>query len=267
MYEDGPDACRAYLDRFGVAAPAPRTRPFDPGYDPATVEAHFRQSGHVMAMYKLSVGWLVAREAEVRRKIEAARACGVATVTGGGPFEIAAVFGQLPAYLDLCASLGVTRVECGEGFTETGLVPGDVLEMAGERGLEVEVELGKKHGGAFTQSDVAALVDEGRAWLEAGAKAIVVEARESARAVGLFDVDGRLDEVFADRFVDGLGLANVVFEAPNKPSQFAFLDHLGPEVQLSNIRFEELLRVEAYRRGLHSDAFVKGRLRPTGVPR
>jgi len=47
-----------------------------------------------------------------------------------------------------------------------------------------------------------------------------------------------------------------VFEAPNKASQFALLEQFRPEVRLSNVRLEELLRVEIYRRGLHSDAFA-----------
>jgi len=34
------------------------------------------------------------------------------------------------------------------------------------------------------------------------------------------------------------------------------------EVHLSNVRLDEILRVEIYRRGLHSDAFAKGNLRP-----
>ena len=40
------------------------------------------------------------------------------------------------------------------------------------------------------------------------------------------------------------------------------LDHFGAGVRLSNVRLEELLRVEIYRRGLHSDAFAKPGLRP-----
>jgi phosphosulfolactate synthase len=33
-------------------------------------------------------------------------------------------------------------------------------------------------------------------------------------------------------------------------------------VQLGNVRLDELLRVEIYRRGIHSDAFLQPRLRP-----
>jgi phosphosulfolactate synthase len=91
---------------------------------------------------------------------------------------------------------------------------------------------------------------------------LVVEARESARGVGLFDDSGGFNHHFADRFADSFGLKTVVFEAPNKPSQFALLDHFGREVHLCNVRLEEILRVEIYRRGLHSDAFAKSNLRP-----
>jgi phosphosulfolactate synthase len=40
------------------------------------------------------------------------------------------------------------------------------------------------------------------------------------------------------------------------------LDHFGREVHLCNIRLEEVLRVEIYRRGLHSDSFANYKLRP-----
>jgi phosphosulfolactate synthase len=160
----------------------------------------------------------------------------------------------------------VDRVECGEGFTELTLTPREVVAMASERGLEVQFELGKKHEGAFGEGVVEGLVEQGERWLDAGAVELVVEARESAQAVGLFDVDGRLNARFAHRFADAFGLDLVTFEAPNKASQFALIDHFGPTVRLSNVRLEELLRVEIYRRGLHSDAFERPNLRPIATP-
>lgn len=252
-----------YLERIGVPELAPATSPFDPGYDPVTLESHLEQSSHLMASLKISLAsWMVARESATRRKLDSARRHGVVTVTGGGPFEVAVAQGQLPAYLDLCAAIGVARVECGEGFTEMGLEPHTVLAMTSERGLEVEYEMGKKHDGPFTERSFAESLDQARAWEQAGAVQIVVEARESARDVGLFDEAGKLNAVFAERIAAEFGLAMVKFEAPNKPSQFALLDLLGQEVGLSNVRLEELLRVEIYRRGLHSDSFSKPNLRP-----
>jgi phosphosulfolactate synthase len=252
-----------YLKRIGVSDIAAATSPFDPGYDPATVASHLQQSFHLMSILKISMAcWMVANESATRRKIAFARKYGVPTVTGGGPFEIAVAQGELPAYLDLCADIGVCRIECGQGFTDSELNPSEIVAAARSRGLDVQMELGKKHDGGFNDQTLETWIDQGREWLDAGAVQVVVEARESARGVGLFDEHGNLNTGYADRFVSAFGFETVMFEAPNKPSQFALLNHFGKQVHLCNVRLEELLRVEIYRRGLHSDAFGHAKLRP-----
>ena len=252
-----------YLRLIGVPDLPPLTSPFDPGYDPVTLESHLDQSAHLMASLKISMAcWQVADESATRRKIAAARSHNVPAVTGGGPFEVAVAQGQLEAYLDLCAGLGITRIECGEGFTTLSLTPRAVVKMAHERGLEVQYEMGKKHEGPFTEESLEEAIARGHRWLDAGAVQLVVEARESARGVGTFGDDGSLNAAYADRFADAFGLDIAIFEAPNKPSQFAFLEHFGQHVHLCNVRLEELLRVEIFRRGLHSDAFSIPKLQP-----
>jgi phosphosulfolactate synthase len=252
-----------YIKAIGVPDLPPLTSPFDPGYDPVTLESHLDQSCHLMSILKISMAcWMVAQEHSTRRKILAAKTYNVPTVTGGGPFEIAVAQGKLPQYLDLCADIGVTRIECGEGFTDLHQEAKSIVTMAHERKLDVQFELGKKHGGAFTEDVVGQLIAQGRKWLDAGAIQLVLEARESARGVGLFDEQGNFNKSFADRFAEAFGLKTLMYEAPHKPSQFALLDHFGHEVHLCNVRLEELLRVEIYRRGIHSDAFQNDKLRP-----
>lgn len=252
-----------YLQHIGVPDLPPLTCPFDPGYDPVTVEAHLEQSHHLMASLKISMAcWQVAQESATRRKTAAARKYGVIAVTGGGPFEVAVAQDAFSEYLDLCADIGVGRIECGEGFTDMPLEPEYVMSQARARGLEVQFELGKKHTGAFTGDAVRELIDQGNRWLDAGACELVVEARESAKGVGLFDDDGNFNPEFGEHFIKAFGMGIVTFEAPNKPSQFALLNHFGRHVRLANVRLEELLRVEIYRRGLHSDAFAQPNLRP-----
>ncbi len=252
-----------FLALLGVAELPPLTSPFDPGYDPLTFEGHLRQSSHLISILKLSMAcWMIADENVIRQKIACAKRYNVSTVSGGGPFEIAVAQKRLPAYLDLCADFGLTRIESGAGFTDMRIPASQVVAMARERGLEVQFEVGKKHAGAFGDHTIQQLITEGSEWLDAGAVALVIEARETACGVGLFDGAGKLNRALADRFADAFGLQTVTFEAPNKASQFALLDHLGHSVQLSNVRLEELLRVEIYRRGLHSDAFANETLRP-----
>jgi len=257
-----------FLNLIGASTPPPSTCVFDPGYDAITVQSHLEQSSHLIATLKISMAcWLIANEAVVRRKVAIANQYGVITTTGGGPFEIAVAQLQLNNYLDLCADVGVTRIECGEGFTELRSEASEIVKAAHERDLEVQFELGKKHGGTFTSKIVDELIDQGQRWLDAGAVELIVEARESAKGIGLFDARGNLNSRLADRFVESFGLRRVTFEAPDKTSQFALLDYFGSEVRLSNVRFEELLRVEIYRRGLHSDSFGNPKLRPRGCAR
>ena len=173
---------RSYLKLIGVANLPPLTSPFDPGYDPGTLESHFEQSSHLISILKVSMAcWMVANEDATRRKVAAAGRHSVPTVTGGGPFEIAVAQRRLGDYLDLCAEIGFTRIECGEGFTDMPLGAGEVLAMANKRGLDVQFELGKKHTGAFGSGTVDQLIAQGKRWLDAGALDLVVEARESAK--------------------------------------------------------------------------------------
>jgi phosphosulfolactate synthase len=252
-----------YLQAIGVSKLPPSTSPFDPGYDPRTLESHLEQSSHLMSILKISMAcWMIADEVATRRKIASARAYRVQTVTGGGPFEVAVAQGKLPEYMDLCAEIGVDRIECGEGFTDLTMKPSEVVTMAEARGLDVQFEIGKKHTGAFTDAGCDELIGQGQSWLDAGARQLVVEARESADNVGLFASSGDFQANLADRFARAFGFQVLTFEAPSKPSQFAMLSHFGPQVQLCNVRLEEILRVEIYRRGLHSDAFAQEKLRP-----
>jgi phosphosulfolactate synthase len=255
-----------FLESLGVRKLGARTSPFDPGYDPLTLESHLDQSAQLIDVLKISMaGWLIATPAATLMKLRAARRHGLTVTTGGGPFEIAVAQHRLKEYLELCADFGFTRIECGEGFTELSLQPSEVVGAARQLGLEVQFELGGKHSGAFDGGTVDALLAQGDTWLAAGACCLVIEARESAAGVGLFSDEGVLDESLADRFAQEFGLDLLTFEAPTKASQFALLDHFGCEVRLGNVRLEELLRVEIYRHGLHSDAFEKPNLRPPMV--
>src|SRR5438874_11536956 len=91
---------REYLQLIGVPQLPPLTSPFDPGYDPVTVESHLDQSAHLMASLKISMAcWQIADEAATWRKIAAARSHNVPAVTGGGSFVVAVAQGQLETSL------------------------------------------------------------------------------------------------------------------------------------------------------------------------
>jgi phosphosulfolactate synthase len=218
-----------------------------------------------MASLKISMACLMlANETATRRKIAAAKSYNVPTVIGSGPFGIAVAQNRLPAYLDLCADMCFTRVECASVFAGSSLTAPQVVKMAEARGLEVQFEIGKKNPAALTSDALEQLISEGKQWLDAGALELAVKASNRGDGSGLFDCkdDGTFRDVMADRLAHEFGLTVVMFKTATNASQFAFLDHFGPQVRLSNVRLEDLLRVEIYRRALHCDAFASEKARP-----
>lgn len=214
-----------------------------------------------MAALKLSMTcWQVAAFDATQAKIDAARTYGVPLVTGGASFEIAVNRGTLEQYFAMCQALGIDRIEAGEGFTDLRVTPDQTLSLARDYGLQVQFELGSKHEGTFTPERVKELVSQGREWVDAGVVCLVIEARESAQGIGLFGAHGEFRNETADLLVDEFPLDLLCFEAPTKASQFDLLKHLGPDVVLSNVRLEELLRVEIFRRGMHADSYGEPRL-------
>jgi len=128
-----------YLKSIGTAELAAKTSPFDPGYAPLTLISHLEQSSHLISSLKISMAcWQIANVRATHQKIDAARRYDLIVCTGGCPFEIAASFTKIPEYLDLCAEMGFTRIEAGQGFTETKLSPRKVVRMAEERGMDVQ---------------------------------------------------------------------------------------------------------------------------------
>ena len=92
----------------------------------------------------------------------------------------------------------------------------------------------------------------------------IIHATTTAASLGrcVFPVQttdeyGNFSRDFADRFTEAFGLKTLIFKAPDKRSRFALLNRFGPEVHLCNVRLEENLRVEIYRRAYIPIPFQK----------
>jgi phosphosulfolactate synthase len=248
-----------YLRLIGVREMPPLTSPLDDGYDATTLESHLDQSSHLMAALKISMACLMlANETATRRKIAAAKSYNVPTIIGSGPFGIAVAQNRLPVYLDLCADMCFTRIECASVFTGRPLNASEVVKMADARGLEVEFEIEKKEPAVLTPDALEQLIAEGKQWLDAGALELAVKASDRGKGNNLFDFadKARFHHAIADRLVKEFGLTVVMFKTATNASQCGLLDHFGPQVRLSDVRLEDLLSVEIYRRGLRCEALA-----------
>jgi len=81
---------------------------------------------------------------------------------------------------------------------------------------------------------------------------LVAEGRESG-TVGLYTADGLVRADLVDALEGSELGAPVVYEAPRREQQAWLVNRLGTNVNLANVAGDDVLAVEALRRGLRSD--------------
>ncbi|WP_082220400.1 phosphosulfolactate synthase [Domibacillus robiginosus] len=91
--------------------------------------------------------------------------------------------------------------------------------------------------------------------IEAGASKVITEARESGTS-GICQSNGEMRMEIVEKILEtGIDLQRMIFEAPSKKLQTAFIQIAGPNVNLANIPFSDAIPLETLRLGLRSDTF------------
>ena len=202
-------------------------------------------------------GWGTAYlDIELTNKLAELDRYRVRACTGGTLLEIAWSQGRTSDFFDWVAEVGFPCVEVSNGATDLPLVEKrQLIATARARGLDVLSEVGSKN--PLDHATPTQWADEIEGDLDAGALWVVAEGRESG-TVGIYDANGevRRDVVEAiERRVDG---ARVIYEAPRRNQQAWLIRHLGPHVNLGNVRMDEIMGVESLRLGLRADTIGVG---------
>jgi phosphosulfolactate synthase len=192
------------------------------------------------------------------RKIALARAHGVDIMPGGTFLEVAVQQNETKRYFEAVIRLGYTAMEVSDGTIDLDRgLRSDLIREGVNRGLMVVTEYGKKRPGS--RIDVERLIETIRIDAACGAALITVEGRESGVGVGFYNEKGRAEESEIEEVVRQVRRPNLIlWETPLKSQQVQFLNLLGPDVNLGNIAPEDVLSLEALRRGLRSDTFGLG---------
>lgn len=244
----GPDFLRL-PPRAGKPRERGLTHVLDPGRPVGAVDALLDTVADVIDVWKF--GWGSAYlDPGLEEKVARLTAAGVQPSTGGTLLEIAWMQGRVDAFLDWAAGLGLPLVEVSNGATAMPAVEKRTLIARAAERFEVVGEVGSKD--PQTPVSPALWADEAAGDLAAGATRVIAEGRESG-TVGLYRADGEVRWDVAEALVEAVGGDRVVFEAPRKAQQVAFIRRFGPDVSLANVAFDDVLGVEALRRGLRAD--------------
>jgi phosphosulfolactate synthase len=221
------------------------THVLDRGMSPLALESLLETAGEHIDLIKL--GWGTAYVSRgVRDKVAICREAGIAVSLGGTLLEIAWEQGRVEQYVEWLRELGIDHVEVSNGSLGIAVEEKRALisQLAGE--FTVIAEVGSKRSlDAVAEEWVAEMLGD----LAAGAALVIAEGRESG-TVGLFDASGAVHAELVEAILHAVGPEVVIFEAPLRSQQTWLLRHAGANVNLGNIKAEDVIALETLRRGL-----------------
>lgn len=199
----------------------------------------------------------------LREKVALIRSFGVDVYPGGTFLEIALTQGRLDGYLKRARELGFNCIEVSDGTIDLDQrARSATIRAAADFGFRVITEVGKKD--ATDSFDPDAVLNQVESDLADGAYKVIVEGRESGRGVGIYDGNGQVKEDAMAALVKRLDDPGVlVWEAPLKDQQQELILLFGSNVNLGNVKPDEILALEALRCGLRGDT-LKAALQAEG---
>ena len=116
-------------------------------------------------------------------------------------------------------------------------------------------EVGKKDIHEADNMPISQWIDEIHHDLAAGAKKVILESRESGKS-GICDAQGNLrTDLVSSITKSRFRASDAIWEAPNKMLQTSLISAIGPNVNLANIPFGDVIGLETLRLGIRSDTF------------
>jgi phosphosulfolactate synthase len=180
-------------------------------------------------------------------KLELWRSHNIEPLLGGTLFEYAYVWGKLDALLGIVRESGCA-IEVSDGVVD--IPRRDKLRWI--EALAAHTVVFSELGGKLSahQLDWPTCVRED---LAAGARYVVVEGRE------IGPVGREIREDLVDTILAAADPSVLLFEALERYQQIWFIKRLGPNVNLGNIRADDLVALECFRQGLKEQTLVPTR--------
>ncbi|MGR8940414.1 MAG: phosphosulfolactate synthase [Gammaproteobacteria bacterium] len=212
-------------------------------------------AGHCIDHWKLGFGTSVFHSKQaLQHKLAVLAEHQVLTMPGGTLLEVALIEHHCRDYMKHARLLGFSAVEISDGTIPMPAVRRkNIIHCALDAGLVPITEVGKKDPRQQPSAEQAA--EQALFDLDNGAHWVVMEGRESGRAVGIYGEHGQVIDDALATIVAMMGASadRLIWEAPLKDQQAHLIAKLGTNVGLGNIHSDQILAVEALRCRLRFD--------------
>ncbi len=230
----------------------------DKGLGPVSTKDLLDMAGDYIDMMKFTFGTSAFYDMDItKQKVELLNSYDVWTMPGGTFMEVALWQKQYQEYLNRCKEIGFNAIEISDGTIEIDLdTRKDCIKRAVDMGFKVLTEVGKKDPSEVVAYEL--MHKEIASDLETGAFAVIVEAREAGKGVGIYDASGKVKEDEVENIIAGVDdITKLEWEAPIKNQQQHLILRFGCNVNLGNVAPDDILALEALRDGLRGDTLKK----------
>jgi phosphosulfolactate synthase len=188
----------------------------------------------------------------LKEKVELYKQYDITPYCGGTLFEKCYYQNKIPEYLIYLRNLGIDWIEVSNGTLDIPLPERLRLISFLKEDFHVIAEVGSKD--ANKDMSISEWRNEIQLLLEAGSCYVITEGRDSGTS-GIYEQNGTVKSGLIRELLKDVDSKKIIFEAPSPKHQMYFINEVGPNVNLGNVKLNDVLILEAQRCGLRSETF------------
>lgn len=188
----------------------------------------------------------------IKAKVELYKKFNIIPYCGGTLFEKCYLQQKIPEYLRYLKILGIDWVEVSNGTLDIPLEERLSLITLVKKDFHVIAEVGSKD--CNKEIPINSWKKEIQLLLNAGCKYVITEGRDSGTA-GIYGKNGEVKADLIQDLVEDIDYKRIIFEAPTAKHQMFFIQQFGANVNLGNVKIQDVIILEAQRQGLRSETF------------
>ncbi|MCM3568031.1 phosphosulfolactate synthase [Neobacillus mesonae] len=206
---------------------------------------------HIIDFAKIGIGSAYVTP-NIKKKVELYQKFDIKPYCGGTLFEKCYYQNKLPEYKEYLQELGIEWIEVSNGTIDIPLKERLHLISFFKEHFNVIAEVGSKDADKIMP--VSSWKEEINLLLEAGCEYVITEGRDSGTS-GIYEKGGSVKSDLIHELLKDIDPNKIIFEAPSPKHQMYFIKEVGPNVNLGNVKLQDVLILEAQRCGLRSETF------------
>ncbi len=188
----------------------------------------------------------------IKKKIDLYKEYQIKPYCGGTLFEKCYYQNKVSDYLKYLRNLGIEWIEISNGTFDISLEERLLLISQLKDEFHVIAEVGSKD--TSKEMPISDWKYEIQLLLQAGCEYVITEGRDSGTS-GIYEKNGEMKSDLISELLNVFDNKRIIFEAPTPKQQMRFINQIGPNVNLGNVKLEDILILESQRRGLRSETF------------